>query len=426
MNKVEDPALLVLRLESSEVGCQWLLEKWKELLELLEEGQSWKANERFMALRMLRLNTLDVMHAEAITSILQACQALEPGSSRLVEEFWNELVAAKEGWSLERLQGWMRETPPPADEAAARLELIEIVQVEVATLEETLKELEENAAIEHKYFAHRHAVDFSPEGVLTRRYEATCQRYVDRYFRELNERKSGNFSGSQGAASGESRTPQHERPLLTRAIETAPPLNRSDLIRGNGAGSMVKTPLPAAASATATVEPAAKSEPAMRNVATVPGAANGESRTQLDPTEVIRGNGAGSAAKTPRPATASEAAVVEAAARSEPPVRNEATAAGTSYGETLTQPMAKTELTPNTKTKTGGGSTRILRNEAKSVAAAGPHRGTRGVKAWDNSRRARRARAANERANGSGVVEKALNLSGPRARNLLIPVELTV
>ena len=252
---------MVLRLESSEVGCQWLLEKWNELLALLEEGQSWKANERFMALRMLRLNTLDVMHAEAITSILQACQALEPGASGLVEEFWNELVAAKEGWSLERLRGWMRETPPPADEAAARLELIEIVQVEVATLEETLKELEENAAIEHKYFAHRHAVDFSPEGVLTRRYEATCQRYVDRFFRELDERKSGNFSGSQGAVSGESRTPRHDRPLLTRAIETAPPQNRSDLIRSNSCRRSVQTPQPAAASAAATVEPAAKSEP---------------------------------------------------------------------------------------------------------------------------------------------------------------------
>ena len=193
MNKSKTRRFWSFGWSRGEVGCQWLLEKWNELLALLEEGQSWKANERFMALRMLRLNTLDVMHAEAITSILQACQALEPGAGGLVEEFWNELVAAKEGWSLERLRGWMRETPPPADEAAARLELIEIVQVEVATLEETLKELEENAAIELKYFAHRHAVDFSPEGVLTRRYEATCQRYVDRYFRELNERKRRQF-----------------------------------------------------------------------------------------------------------------------------------------------------------------------------------------------------------------------------------------
>ena len=157
--------------------------------------------------------------------------------------------------------------------------------------------------------------------------------------------------------------------MLTRAIETAPPLNRSDLIRGNGAGSTVKTPLPA---------------------------------------------------------TVSGAATVEAPAKSEPSVRNEATAAGTSYGEALAQPIVKKEVTPNAKTKTGSGSTRILRNEAKCVAAAGPHRGTRGVKAWDNSRRARRARAANERANGSGVVEKALNFTGRRARNLLIPVELTV
>ena len=51
---------------------------------------------------------------------------------------------------------------------------------------------------------------------------------------------------------------------------------------------------------------------------------------------------------------------------------------------------------------------RVLRNEPKAAAVVkGPHGGSKLPKGWDNSRRARRARQALERANGSHEIAKA-------------------
>ena len=49
-----------------------------------------------------------------------------------------------------------------------------------------------------KYSAHDRAFDHSPEGERMRRYETTCNRYVDRYISELLKRKSNN--GGNGYA----------------------------------------------------------------------------------------------------------------------------------------------------------------------------------------------------------------------------------
>ena len=53
----------------------------------------------------------------------------------LVDEYWNELLAANAGWSMERLRAWVPEMSLPADQAAARQELAEIVKSETERLE---------------------------------------------------------------------------------------------------------------------------------------------------------------------------------------------------------------------------------------------------------------------------------------------------
>ena len=114
----DHPALLVLGLEASEIGCRWLLDRWNELRAVIDdEGSAWQAPERFKAIRLLRLDTRDVMHAPAVIAILQACQMLDPDAGGLVEAFWNELLAANAGWSMERLRAWVPEMSLPADQA---------------------------------------------------------------------------------------------------------------------------------------------------------------------------------------------------------------------------------------------------------------------------------------------------------------------
>ena len=179
-----------------------------------------------------------------------------------------------------------------------------------------------------------------------------------------------------------------------RSIDAVRLIDRADKGGGIGPGSPLNKRWSAQASARSAVSPATKIETPLRNEGTAPGTTT-----------------------TPL-AEASAAAALERAAQGEPPVRNEATASGTSNGESRTQPDAKLEVTPNAETKSGVGSGRILRNEAKAVTMAGPHRRISGGKAWDHSRRARRARAANERASGSGVVEKALDFQGTARQEL--------
>ena len=151
----DHPALLVLGLEASEMGCRWLLDRWSELKAVIDdEGPAWQTPERFKAIRLLRLDARDVMHAPAVITILQACQMLDPDAGNLVDAYWNELLAANAGWSMERLRAWIPEMSLPADQAAARQELADIVKREIDRLEFKLKEHEEIGELEAKYAAH--------------------------------------------------------------------------------------------------------------------------------------------------------------------------------------------------------------------------------------------------------------------------------
>ena len=72
-------------LEATETGCRWLLDRWTELKAVIDdESLAWQTPERFKAIRLLRLDARDVMHAPAVITILQACQILDPdaGSTR--------------------------------------------------------------------------------------------------------------------------------------------------------------------------------------------------------------------------------------------------------------------------------------------------------------------------------------------------------
>jgi hypothetical protein len=189
----EHPAQLVLALEAIEAGCRWLLGRWNELKAVIEDERlAWQAPERFKAIRLLGIDSRDVMDAPAVIAILQACEMLDPDAGGLVDGFRNELPAANASWSMEQLREWVPEMSLPADQAAARQELAEIVNSHTERLELKLKEHEEIGDLKAKYAAHDLAFDHSPEGERMRRYETTCNRYVDRYFSELTKRMSNN------------------------------------------------------------------------------------------------------------------------------------------------------------------------------------------------------------------------------------------
>jgi hypothetical protein len=358
---------LVLSLTASEVGCRWLLDRWNELA-VIQDGLAWQAPERFKLFRLMGMNEMEVLQAPTITAILQACQMLDSDSGNLVEAYWNELLAANPGWSMQRLQAWIPEMSLPPDETAARQELVDIVKAQTERLEAKLKELEEIAEIEGRYSSHLGAFDFSTEGDRMRRYETTCNRYVDRYFKELMRRMNGDAANHPMRTSTDymrSRTPVFRQPI------------RDD---GSPEKAELKHPIESIGN---------------------------RKRDQMTVTE-----------------DAQSAPVVVAACsqtpRIESPVENEPK----TFGD-LDSPQdeGKLEVTPKVDVTAEPRSGRILRNEPKPEVTSS-RRGNV-PKSWDNSRRARRARGAIERRRGAPELGVALNLAGPWARNLL-PVELGV
>jgi hypothetical protein len=313
------------------------------------------------------MDALDLLHAPAVMAILQACQIIDPDSGNLVEAYINELLAARPGWSKEQVLAWVPEMSLPADEAAARQELVEIVRAQIERLEFKLNEHEELAELEDRYSGQLRAFDWSPEGKQIRRYETTCNRYVDRYINELMKRMGSSDVDHYGRSSTDylrPRAPVFRGP--DRPIDSPERYERSHVI------------------------------------------------------ESISERERGRAAETEE-SEAPEISMTacQATTRTEPAVRNEPNASGEMNSP---QEEKEQDVTPESKLAGGVRTGRILRNEAKP-GVAGPHRGSRQPKVWDNSRRARRARKAIHGASEPLGLGEALNLVGPHARKLL-PVEL--
>jgi hypothetical protein len=364
----DHPALLVLGLEASEMGCRWLLDRWSELKAVIDdEGPAWQTPERFKAIRLLRLDARDVMHAPAVITILQACQLLDPDGGSLVDGYWNELLAANAGWSMERLRAWVPEMALPADQAAARQELADIVKRETDRLELKLEEHEEIGELEAKYSAHGRAFDHSPEGERMRRYETTCNRYVDRYFSELSKRKSSNAGSGYAPAA------------LAYTRPRAPVFQQADR----------PSVSPEKAEMAAMLDSIRKRE----------GAGNSSSKFEIrNPNEGMK-NGTD--------------VVAGGELRNEPKVEGVVDSA---------QDQTRTEVRPKQGVGAAPANGGVLRNEAKPATGTGAHRGTWQPKAWDHSRRARRAREAMGRAAGRREKDREVEPAGTPTRESSSPV----
>jgi hypothetical protein len=321
-----------------------------------------------MAIRLLRVDTLDLLYAPLVTAILQACEMLDPEAGRLVDGYHNDLLGANAGWSMERLLEWIPEMSLPADKDAARQELEEFVSEETERLKTKLKRYEEEAEIRARYDGDILAFDGSSKGELMRRYETKWQRYVDGFLKESRQRRS------KDAAKGYS-------PAQYDYAKLRPP-----------AFARQEGPI--------------------------------GSREKADLDRFMESFRNRERARTPEPAAAAPAPKamtdVQRSDRTEAAVPNEPKSPGE---RSLPHAFVNQEVTPEKVAVAGSEAGNKLRNEPKP-AGAGTHRGIKEPKAWDNSRRARRAREAMGRASGSRELEKALNRVGPRARNLLIPVGL--
>jgi hypothetical protein len=73
----EDPQRLVLRLQATAGGCQWMLDRWSELRSILEEGLDWQSADKLKAVRLLGHHPIEAVDDRNVLMIFVACLTIE-------------------------------------------------------------------------------------------------------------------------------------------------------------------------------------------------------------------------------------------------------------------------------------------------------------------------------------------------------------
>jgi hypothetical protein len=280
----DDPVRLVNRLESSALGCAWLLDRWGELRDALEAGRNWEPRDRFKAIRLLGRQPLDIDDDGRVLSIYACCTAMDTTGSIALKDLTNELH-----WNEQkRLADWINrrwaEPEDRPDAETAKAALLSLVSEEETRLEDLLATLLER----EQPFGPVTDFDASDEAERLRRYQATCDRALLRVLDALRKRRRD--AGSSGI---DARRPTHP---TTSAVP--------DPSRGLAGLLDLLATVRGAAATTAANRPA---DPPVR------GSSNSDTEVRIDPASMGDPNGSGEEAPSDRNAA------LPAATHNDPP-----------------------------------------------------------------------------------------------------------
>ncbi len=93
----DEPARLVNRLESSLLGCAWMLDRWGDLRDLIDDGHQWQSPDRFMAIRLLGKQPIEPIEDEQVRAVYLCCKAIDPEGPPAFQDLTTELDSAEIG-----------------------------------------------------------------------------------------------------------------------------------------------------------------------------------------------------------------------------------------------------------------------------------------------------------------------------------------
>ncbi len=192
----DDPARLLCGLKSTSAGCAWLLDQWAALRDILDRQPAWQAPDRFKVFRLLGKQPLAAIDDPELTRIFLACHLLDPGAGEPFHEVWQELLPEETAFCKRRLEGRNIDRLRPADPAAARQVLVDLVEREIAHLEEITQQHSEAAEIDAQLAVGLVAFDLSPEGERLRRFQLGSMRFVLRVIEGLSKARRSNESAA--------------------------------------------------------------------------------------------------------------------------------------------------------------------------------------------------------------------------------------
>jgi hypothetical protein len=185
VDEPEDPQRLVLHLQATAGGCQWMLDRWSELRSILEEGLNWQSADKLKAIRLLGRHPIEAVDDRNVLMIFVASQVIESRTGIRIPEIWNELREHERKPYAQRLVGRGIEKLRPTDAAAARQVLFDIIDRATAQIATKAEVHRARAEINDSLAVDRLLFDDSPEGERLRRFDLACGRGMARSLESL-------------------------------------------------------------------------------------------------------------------------------------------------------------------------------------------------------------------------------------------------
>ena len=128
------PAVLVLELQETLIGCEWMLGEWARLQSVLDKHQPWISADKLKAVRLLGRQPFDAIDDGDVALIFLASYRLKPEQAEWAWEILSEMDAKNQERFRSNAADRELESLMPADAAEARNALGELIQGETERL----------------------------------------------------------------------------------------------------------------------------------------------------------------------------------------------------------------------------------------------------------------------------------------------------
>ncbi len=221
------PRRVVLRLHATAGGCQWLLDRWSELRDILDNAWSWHPSDKLKAVRLLSRQPLDAVDDRDVLMIFAACQAMDGRPGTEIPEIVNELPPHEHAYFHQRLKERGLDLITPLNARFARETLIEMIDDVTKRIRADLEQHQARAAANAALNADAFGFDDSAEGERLRRYELACglaiKRSLEMVFKLRREAARSRPGGAVETAVGDD-----DRPSVSHATDEASKTTNND------------------------------------------------------------------------------------------------------------------------------------------------------------------------------------------------------
>jgi hypothetical protein len=191
-----DPAVLVRRLEATQLGVSWLLDQFQALRDQLDSPGFWLPHDRFKCIRLLSGQPIHANADIRVSTVFVASHGLKPTSENEFSDLLSDMDETQLVVYSEQVRARFPELFLPREPSEHKQMLLDLLDAHIDQLNELLREHEANSDQHIQQTVDRLRVDLSPEGTILRSHMMRC---TDRLHRGLEAvRKHQAYKSQRG------------------------------------------------------------------------------------------------------------------------------------------------------------------------------------------------------------------------------------